>query len=94
MVEAKVKNSADHSYNGHPYSQFRQFIKDESSGDNGWYKRFVSATRFNTFTGVSYYSPQDSYVKLSYKDNEMMGCFKKDSMNIDWNKINVNGICE
>ena len=37
---------------------------------------------------------KDNYVKLSYKDNEMMGCFKKDSMNIDWNKINVNGVCE
>jgi len=37
---------------------------------------------------------KDNYVKLSYKDNEMMGCFKKDSMNIDWKKINVNGICE
>ena len=68
MVEGSVKNSTDHAYNGHPYSQFRQFVMDDPSTGKSLYQRFVSATRFNTFTGVSYYSTQDSYVKLSYKD--------------------------
>ena len=37
---------------------------------------------------------KNNYVRLSYKDNDMMGCFKKDSVNIDWNKVNVAGVCE
>jgi YidC/Oxa1 family membrane protein insertase len=68
LVDTKVKNNTSNSYNGHPYSQFRQFIHDEPPKSNNFLARLSSMTRFNTFTGVSYYSTKDNYVKIQYKE--------------------------
>jgi len=68
MVESTVKNHSDQTYSGHQYAQLKQYKADEKPQEGNWLQRFSSSTRFNTFTGVSYYSPQDSYMKLSYKD--------------------------
>lgn len=68
LVESTVTNHSDQAYNGHPYAQLKQYKADQKPQEGNWLQRFSSSTRFNTFTGVSYYSPQDSYMKLSYKD--------------------------
>lgn len=68
LVETKIKNTTDHDYSGHAYSQFRQFIHDEPKKDLNFLEKLSSITRFNTFTGVSYYSNADKYIKIPYKE--------------------------
>jgi YidC/Oxa1 family membrane protein insertase len=68
VVDSIVSNSSDSDYSGHYYGQFRQFIAADAGANKGMLERFFSATRFNTFTGVSYYSNQDHYTKMTYSD--------------------------
>lgn len=68
LVETKLKNTTDHDYSGHAYSQFRQFIHDDPKKDLNFLEKLASITRFNTFTGVSYYSNVDKYTKIPYKE--------------------------
>lgn len=67
VVDAAVKNGTDRPYSGHVYGQFRQFVNDKAPATGNMVQRFIEMTRFNTFTGASYYSDEDSYVKLPYK---------------------------
>ena len=68
IVDSIVSNSSDHDYSGHYYGQFRHFISSDPGVQKSMLERFFSATRFNTFTGVSYYSSQDNYVKVTYSN--------------------------
>ncbi len=68
VVDSIVSNNSDRDYSGHYYGQFRQFVASNLGANKGMIERFFSATRFNTFTGVSYYSNQDSYTKMTYSN--------------------------
>lgn len=68
IVDSIVSNSSDHDYNGHYYGQFRHFISSDPGVQKSMLERFFSSTRFNTFTGISYYSSEDNYVKVTYSD--------------------------
>ena len=68
LVDTKLKNTTEKDYSGHAYSQFRQYVHDEPVTNQGFLNKIASMTRFNTFTGASYYSHKDSYVKIPYKE--------------------------
>ncbi len=68
VVDSIVSNNSDRDYSGHYYGQFRQFVASNLGANKGMIERFFSATRINTFTGVSYYSNQDSYTKMTYSN--------------------------
>ena len=67
-VRTDLDNTSSTNYTGHPYSQLRQFVHDAPEVSGNFLEKLSHMTRFNTFTGVSYYSSKDNYVKLAYKD--------------------------
>lgn len=67
-VATELENTSTANYTGHPYSQLRQFVHDAPEVQGNFLDKLSHMTRFNTFTGVSYYSSKDNYVKLAYKD--------------------------